>query len=285
MELSAEQLAQIRSQLTADGGQTLISTLAVWGKEGSKIARNSDVFRQSAEAGWIDEAGGLTPLGQSLADACRELLFWRDRKGVLAWESLGEPLAQVDYAGKRVVEIGSGMGVNLTTLQKRGADVIGVEPVAAYQQIGATLWEAEGEAPVEITVAPGEATGLAGGEADIVLCISSLQYCEIDALIAEIARLLKPGGQLVIYGDSFSEYLRHIWRARRAGPKEAVTLANSVTYSLMQRRIFAAKGALSTTRPVYPVYTRLKAWLRAAGFGSVTRKSVQGECLVLAVKA
>lgn len=285
MRISDTDMAQITAQLASETGPALISTLGNWGTEGSQITKDSDVFQTAAKAGWIDAHGTLTALGQSIADACRELVFWRDRDGVLAWESLGEPLAQVEYTGKRVIEIGSGMGVNLTTLQKRGADVIGVEPVEAYKQMGDALWAAEGEAPVDITVAGGEATGLPGGEADIVLCISSLQYCEIDALIDECARLLKPGGQLVIYGDTFTQYLRHIWRMRQVRPKETVTLANSVSYSLFRRRIFAAKGGLSTTRPVYPVYGRLKAWLRKTGFDTVTRKSIAGECLVLARKA
>lgn len=284
MKIHDTDLAQMRDHLTSGTGQTVITALGTWGRKDTEIDRNSDVFQRAEAAGWVVPEGGLTPLGQTLADACRELLFWRDRDGVLAWEGRGEPLVEVDYAGKRVIEIGSGMGVNLVSLQKRGADVIGIEPVEAYKQLGDLLWAAEGEAPVEIAVAPGEATGLLDGEADIVLCISSLQYCEIDALIAECARLLKPGGQLVIYGDTLAENFRNMRRRGRPGPKEIVTLANSLSYSLIRRRVFQAKAELSTTRPVYPLYGRLRAWLRAAGFAQVTRKSVTGECLILAVK-
>ena len=161
-------------------------------------------------AGWVTPEEKLTPLGQTLADAVRELQFWRDRDGKLVWETLGETLSEISFAGRHVVEIGSGMGVNLVTLQQRGAHVLGVEPIEAYQQIGAVLWAAEGEPPVEIQIAAGEDTKLADASADIVLCISSVQYCDILPLFAEISRILRPGGQLIIYNGVMSEFIHHI---------------------------------------------------------------------------
>jgi SAM-dependent methyltransferase len=111
--------------------------------------------------------------------------------------ALCEPLA-----GTRVLDLGCGEGYCARLLRKKGArEVVGIDVSA--QMIALARAEEERE-PLGIRYEVGEATALSGcaeGSFDVVLSMFMFNYLGIDdtrKALAEILRVLRPGGRLVL---------------------------------------------------------------------------------------
>jgi len=95
-----------------------------------------------------------------------------------------------------VVDLGAGTGISSRLLAARGAQVIAVEPNAAMAARGARA------ANLRLHAAAAERTGLAGASADLVTAFQAFHWFDRSAAIAEILRLLRPGGRAaVIYNE------------------------------------------------------------------------------------
>ncbi|WP_439814784.1 class I SAM-dependent methyltransferase [Zavarzinia sp. CC-PAN008] len=93
--------------------------------------------------------------------------------------------------GSTVVELGAGTGKFTTRLVATGATVIAVEPVAAMRaQLAASAPAAR------ILDGTAEAIPLPDASANVVVCAQSFHWFATPVAVAEIARVLKPGGQL-----------------------------------------------------------------------------------------
>ena len=93
--------------------------------------------------------------------------------------------------GKSVIDLGSGTGKFSTLLVQSGARVLAVEPVAAMREQFArkfpTLTQYEGTA---------QAMPLETASVDAVLCAQAFHWFATEAALAEIHRVLRPGGKL-----------------------------------------------------------------------------------------
>lgn len=272
MKLDAQQLDAARAALTGPQGDTLIRFMA-----GQSVARDGAVSDDEIKAlardcGWLAaQSDQRTTLGFMVSDSCREYLFWRERDRALPFENSQPHLSDALFKGKYVVEIGSGMGANLMSLAHRTGRLCGVEPVEAYVQLGAIFCACEGLAPPETHIGGAEALPFETGALDLVLCVSSHQYFDIIPAFAEFARVLKPGGELVIIGAVFSSYARRVPdHVRSEGAKAVtITLLNSRSYTGFGKRLIGNRGAFSTSRPIYPTAPAMLRWLRKAGFEQV----------------
>jgi SAM-dependent methyltransferase len=94
-------------------------------------------------------------------------------------------------AGKTVVDLGAGTGKFTKLLTKTGATVLAVEPVDAMrEQLGLALPE------VQTFAGTAQAMPLPDASADAVVCAQAFHWFATKDALAEIHRVLKPGGQL-----------------------------------------------------------------------------------------
>jgi SAM-dependent methyltransferase len=104
------------------------------------------------------------------------------------------------YAGverpRLVVDLGCGTGLSTRAWADRADAIVGVEanPAMAGQARAATA-----AANVRFVVALAADTGLPSGEADVVTCAQSFHWMEPVPVLAEAARLLRPGGVFAAY--------------------------------------------------------------------------------------
>jgi SAM-dependent methyltransferase len=94
-------------------------------------------------------------------------------------------------AGRVAVDLGAGTGKFTPLLTRTGATVIAVEPVDAMR---AKLAEAQPE--VRALAGTAQAMPLAAASADAVVCAQAFHWFDSRESLAEIHRVLKPGGRL-----------------------------------------------------------------------------------------
>lgn len=107
--------------------------------------------------------------------------------GVADW--LAEDLRLA--SGGAVLDLGAGTGKFLQHLRPTGAQLIAVEPVAAMR-----AHIAAEQPDVEVREGTAEAIPLLAASVDAVICAQAFHWFATPAALAEIARVLKPGGRL-----------------------------------------------------------------------------------------
>jgi len=92
-----------------------------------------------------------------------------------------------------VVDLGAGTGISTVPWSAHAARVIGVD-------VNREMLDVARQAPrVEYRVASAEQTGLPDACADVITCAQSFHWMPYEPTIAEIARLLRPGGCFAAY--------------------------------------------------------------------------------------
>ena len=117
----------------------------------------------------------------------------------------------------RVVEIGAGNGLNFAHYPHGVAEVVAVEP-EPYLRERATGRAAA--APVPITVVAGDAEAIPLPDDAVDAAVCSLVLCSVPdeaRALAEVARVLRPGGELRFYEHVVSR------RAAKAAVQRALT--------------------------------------------------------------
>ncbi|SEG73010.1 Methyltransferase domain-containing protein [Actinacidiphila yanglinensis] len=100
--------------------------------------------------------------------------------------------------GRTVVDLGAGTGKFTRLLALTGAEVLAVEPVAEMRERLAELLPG-----VAVSAGTAEDTGLPAGCADAVVAAQSWHWFEADRALAEVERLLRPGGALVLVWNTY----------------------------------------------------------------------------------
>jgi ubiquinone/menaquinone biosynthesis C-methylase UbiE len=131
--------------------------------------------------------------------------IWPTYRQFMAWIQNTEPyifsvLRNIDWNGKRVVEVGCGQGTTLNFLPQFGAEIVGLD--MSLQSIRSAKFGASeiGHADrTRLLQADAEHLPLQNGSFDIAISIGVLHHTSDTVRgIREIHRLLKPGGLAVI---------------------------------------------------------------------------------------
>src|SRR5262249_40199665 len=123
------------------------------------------------------------------------------------WGVFGVPEEQLgalpDVRGRDVVELGCGTGyVSAWMLRRGAASVVGVDPTEG-QLATARGFQAEFDLGFPLVQAAGEAAPLRGGCCARVVSESGAAIWAAPRIwLPEAARLLRPGGELVLLGNS-----------------------------------------------------------------------------------
>lgn len=105
----------------------------------------------------------------------------------------------VEPAHGAVVEIGAGYGATFPFYPPAVSHVLALEPDPTLRALARA---AAGRAPVPVTVLDGVAESLPAADASVDVVVSSLVLCSVAepaAVLAEVRRVLKPGGVLLFY--------------------------------------------------------------------------------------
>jgi ubiquinone/menaquinone biosynthesis C-methylase UbiE len=95
-----------------------------------------------------------------------------------------------------VVDLGSGTGLSARAWAARAVDVVGVEPNPSMLSVA----EAQtSDTNVRYVEAFADATGLGDVTADLVTCSQSFHWMDRRQVLAEAARILRPGGVFAAY--------------------------------------------------------------------------------------
>ncbi|MEQ9449428.1 MAG: class I SAM-dependent methyltransferase, partial [Rhodospirillaceae bacterium] len=118
----------------------------------------------------------------------------------------------VPLRGKKVLEIGTGCGVNHIVWRKKyGVDAWGVEPEGEgfdkSAEVARHLIEVNNLEADRIKTAPGEALPFDDGSFDVVYSSNVLEHTNNPAkVLREAARVLKPGGTMQIVCPNYMSY-------------------------------------------------------------------------------
>lgn len=99
----------------------------------------------------------------------------------------------------RVLELGCGSGVNFARYPSGVSEVIAIEPEPSLRE---RALEAAGSAPVPVQVLAGQADELPLEDGSIDEAVCSFVLCSVpdqDSALAEVRRVLRPGGRLQFY--------------------------------------------------------------------------------------
>ena len=118
-------------------------------------------------------------------------------------------------AAGRVIEVGAGNGLNFAHYPPAVTEVVAVEPEPYLRE---RAQEAAAEADVAVRVVDGVADALPAEPASFDVAIASLVLCSVPdqaAALAEMRRVLRPGGELRFYEHVMSDTPRRAAIQRR----------------------------------------------------------------------
>lgn len=284
--LTDVELAAASDALTGPDGKELRDAVYEFALGVPVTARRGLVLAH--DLGWIAD-GGFTALGRPISDSLREFGLWERRNRVLLSSDLVPRLAAEAYRGQRVIELGSGGGCNLLSLDGIPERLVGLEPMPTYLQMTPILAEIAGVPVPETVHGRAEAIPFGDAEFDVVLCYSSHQYMDLNIALGEMARVVRPGGEAIIIGGRLWPFLPEIatrfvkTRNTTVLKYDLRTVANTVGYTCTGRRLIAKRSAGATSAPIYPTTGWMKRQLRQRGFGDVAVHRLPGsEAVIIA---
>jgi SAM-dependent methyltransferase len=108
--------------------------------------------------------------------------------------------------GQRVLDLAAGTGLVTRTLLRRGADVVAVDP--GEPMISRLSRTSPGALAV---VARAEQLPFSAATFDVVVCATAWHWVDADLAVAEVSRVLRPGGHLALLWANHMNDARIAW--------------------------------------------------------------------------
>ena len=196
---------------------------------------------------------------------------WFDKPwGAHAWavELSAVDAALPDQPGQTVVEVGCGTGRLVEFLAGRGATVLGVDLSAGMLAVAHT------RVPGRLVRADARRLPLPDAVADATVTVATLEFTDAAAVLAELARITRPGGRIVALALNPDSPWGLLDRPTRREPFSAARyLTRGVLRGLgsrygrarVQGRLFTAArpGFLHHLEPLAALPGRAAPWLGA----------------------
>jgi ubiquinone/menaquinone biosynthesis C-methylase UbiE len=110
-------------------------------------------------------------------------------------------------SGETVMDIGAGIGAGTVVAAKQGCAVVAVEPTPYMRRVlGLRCLVARVNDRVRIIDGTAEATTVDSGSIDAAWAVNTMHHwTDLDAGIAELARVLTPGGRFLLVDEDFED--------------------------------------------------------------------------------
>jgi SAM-dependent methyltransferase len=183
-----------------------------------------------------------------------------------------------EIAGRRVLNVGCGEGLDAVILAALGAKVIGLDISDAAVAVTKARAYANGVTD-RLTALVADATALpvSSGSIDVILAAAVMHHVDIRRAAAELARVLRPGGVAVfvepLAGPPLVQLVKRMLPMRRAPDisederpltRDDVALISSTIGSVEATRLFGLTtrlvGRVGRDRPLRAAY-RLDRWV------------------------
>jgi SAM-dependent methyltransferase len=183
--------------------------------------------RQRREIDYHRDHALRTASGTQQAVA-RDVISPGPRRPWNAFWSMYDHILAADLAGKRVLVPGCGYGEDAIRLAMLGAEVSAFDLSPEILAIARARAEAA-RLSIDFDIMPAEALTYPDDHFDAVLFVDILHHVDIAPAIAEVRRVLRPGGLVIgdeLYTHSLLQRVRESWLVQR------------VAYRLMRRWIY-----------------------------------------------
>jgi SAM-dependent methyltransferase len=149
----------------------------------------------------------------------REYFLDIERRRYALQPHILDALSKIDWRGKRVLEIGSGLGTDARSIIGKGGDYTGINVDQASTEATAQALRAF-SLPGRVLQRDATCLDFPDGAFDVVYSFGVLHHIpDVEKAVAEIRRVLKPGGDLflMVYNRSSINYTVEIMLLRKLG--------------------------------------------------------------------
>ncbi len=172
-------------------------------------------------------------------------------------------------AGRRVLDVGCGTGVDLARFARGGAHVIGVDIAPSAVSLARQNVRAQA-VPAHLVVADGELLPFPSGQFDYVFAHGVVQYTSNGRrLVDEVRRVLRPGGEAVFQGYNRQSWLNALSKLMKVDLEhEAAPVLHK--YSPQEfRRLVDGFAEVRVVFERFPVKSRLHGGWKGLAFNTV----------------
>ena len=173
------------------------------------------------------------------------------------------------YRGKRLLEVGCGAGIDLVRFARAGAIVTGIDLSKTAIDLARKNIEQNGLS-ADLQVMNGESMQFPDNSFDLVYAHGVLQYtANAEKMVAEIHRVLKPGGEAIVMVYNRNSWLNLMRRITKV-PLEHEDAPVLMKYSIGELKQFLSLFKSYRIIPErFPVKTKLHSGWKARLFNDV----------------